>query len=307
MALGDVLLARFKHAVAQSLPPASCNTAAVAEALDALALLAAHAEAAPLLESLLAWRTTALGCGRFACEAVAAALTPCCRDAGEDDRRVVMLEAAFWDAVVALICEGESAGRPPPAHVSEALEGLAFDALLAAAALPPAEDGTASPLSTVAHARAEAAARAFGRLSLRRFEPVSARLLQELEARLRFDTSVARAEMAALAGALRCMHLPVRKSFTHVALSPLLLTCPRLAFSCRTTLPPRRFCVLPRRCAGHRSSRKALGGTRCALVLLRGWVQLLLCRDHALRLGRRRLLPCALKLWRGWPKRSASI
>ena len=135
-----------------------------------------------------------------------------CRDAGGDERRVVMLEAAFWDAVVALTCEGESATRPPPAHVSEALEGLAFDALFAAAALPPTEDGAASPLTTAAHARAEAAARAFGRLSLRRFEPVSTRLLQELEARLRVDTSAARAEMAELAGALRHMHLPVRMS-----------------------------------------------------------------------------------------------
>jgi len=214
MALGDVLLARFKHAVAQSLPPASGNSAAVAQALDALALLAAHAEAAPLLESLLAWRATALGCGRSTGLAVAVRpLTPRCRDAGEDERRVVMVEAAFWDAVVALTCEGESAARPPPVHVSEALEGLAFEALLAAAALPPAEDGTVSPISTAAHARAEAAARAFGRLSLRRFEPVCARLLQELEARLRLDTAAARAEMAALAGALRCMHLPVRKSF----------------------------------------------------------------------------------------------
>ena len=67
MALGDVLLARFKHAVAQSLPPSSGNTAAVAQALDALALLAARADAAPLLESLLAWRAAALGCGRSAC------------------------------------------------------------------------------------------------------------------------------------------------------------------------------------------------------------------------------------------------
>jgi hypothetical protein len=85
--------------------------------------------------------------------------------------------------------------------------------LFAAAALPPAEDGAATPLTTAAHARAEAAARAFGRLSLRRFEPVSTRLLQELEARLRVDTAAARAEMAELAGALRYMHLPVRKSF----------------------------------------------------------------------------------------------
>ena len=214
MALGDVLLARFKHAVAQSLPPSSGNAAAVAQALDALALLAAHAEAAPLLESLLAWRATALGCGRAVCEPGAAnAHTPRRRDAGGDERRVVVLEAAFWDAVVSLTCEGESAARPPPAHVSEALEGLAFDALFAAAALPPAEDGAASPLAAAAHARAEAAARAFGRLSLRRFEPVSARLLQELEARLRVDTAAARAEISELAGALRYMHLPVRKSF----------------------------------------------------------------------------------------------
>jgi hypothetical protein len=62
MPLGDVLLARFKHAVAQSLPPNSGGAAAVTQALDALALLAAHADAAPLLESLLAWRAAALGC-----------------------------------------------------------------------------------------------------------------------------------------------------------------------------------------------------------------------------------------------------
>ena len=61
MALGDVLLARFKHAVAQSLLPSGA-AGEVTQALDALTLLAAHADAAPLLESLLAWRAAAVGC-----------------------------------------------------------------------------------------------------------------------------------------------------------------------------------------------------------------------------------------------------
>ena len=96
--------------------------------------------------------------------------------------------------------------------MSEALEGLAFDALFAAAALQTAEDGAVSPLAAAAHARAEAAARALGRLSQRRFEAVTTRLLQELESRLRVDTPAARAEVSELAAALRYTHLPVRKA-----------------------------------------------------------------------------------------------
>jgi len=63
MAIGDALLARFKHAVAlhvAALPAGS--VAALAQVLDALTLLSPHAEAAPLLESLLAWRLGALRC-----------------------------------------------------------------------------------------------------------------------------------------------------------------------------------------------------------------------------------------------------
>jgi hypothetical protein len=65
MAIGDVLLARFKHAVALQLaaPAGSARDAsALPQVLEALSLLAAHAEAAPLLESLLAWRLGALRC-----------------------------------------------------------------------------------------------------------------------------------------------------------------------------------------------------------------------------------------------------
>jgi hypothetical protein len=36
------------------------------------------------------------------------------RDASGSDRRVFMLEAAFWEAVVALTSEDDSATRPPP-------------------------------------------------------------------------------------------------------------------------------------------------------------------------------------------------
>jgi hypothetical protein len=79
--------------------------------------------------------------------------------------------------------------------VSEALEALAFVALFAAA-----DDGS----------RAAAAARALGRLSQRRYEAVFARVLQELDARLRVDTPTARSEVSTLAGALKYLHLPVR-------------------------------------------------------------------------------------------------
>ena len=62
-AIGDALLGRFKQAVAQhvaALPAGSY--ASLAEALVALGLLSQHAEATPLLESLLAWRLGALRC-----------------------------------------------------------------------------------------------------------------------------------------------------------------------------------------------------------------------------------------------------
>lgn len=61
MGIGDALLARFKQAVALHLAALPAGTpAALAQVLDALALLSAHAEAMPLLESLLAWRLTAV-------------------------------------------------------------------------------------------------------------------------------------------------------------------------------------------------------------------------------------------------------
>jgi hypothetical protein len=72
MAIGDVLLARFKHAVAlqlAALPGGSRDASALPQVLEALSLLAAHAEAAPLLESLLAWRLGALRCVRARCAA----------------------------------------------------------------------------------------------------------------------------------------------------------------------------------------------------------------------------------------------
>ena len=121
-----------------------------------------------------------------------------------------MLETAFWEAVVALTSERKSATRPPPTHVSEALEALAFDALFAAAALPAVEGGAASPLTAAVRPRTLAAARALGRLSQLRFEAVTGRLLHELECRLRVDTPAARAEVTELAGALTHLHLPVR-------------------------------------------------------------------------------------------------
>jgi hypothetical protein len=69
MAIGDVLLARFKHAVSLQLAaapgtPREAPAASLAPVLEALALLAPHADAAPLLESLLAWRLGALRCVR---------------------------------------------------------------------------------------------------------------------------------------------------------------------------------------------------------------------------------------------------
>ena len=156
---------------------------------------------------------------------------PCCiavtvrlrRDAAGNDRRLFMLETAFWEAVAALTSEGDSATRPPPcvptdgcrsfccscmtsalltrscrAHVSEALEALAFEALFAAA-----DDGP----------RAAAAARALGRLSQRRYNAIFARVLHELDSRLRVDTPTARLEVSGLAGALEYLHLPVRWHF----------------------------------------------------------------------------------------------
>ena len=63
MAIGDALLARFKQAVALHLASLPAGTpAALAQVLDALALLSPHAEAVPLLESLLAWRLVAVRC-----------------------------------------------------------------------------------------------------------------------------------------------------------------------------------------------------------------------------------------------------
>jgi hypothetical protein len=64
MGIGDALLARFKQAVALHVAALPSGTpAALAQVLDALALLSPHAEAVPLLESLLAWRLAALRYG----------------------------------------------------------------------------------------------------------------------------------------------------------------------------------------------------------------------------------------------------
>jgi hypothetical protein len=138
------------------------------------------------------------------------------------------VEGAFWEAVCAL--SGEAEGRAPPAHVAEALEALAFDALLAppdALAASTLAASAAAPLAPAPPAPAwegERVARALGLLSRRRFAAVTARFLRELEARVRADSSAARAEVAALCRGLRHLHLPV---------SPL-----RAAWACAAHLTP---------------------------------------------------------------------
>lgn len=151
MAIGDALLARFKHAVTQQSSPAASavGAAQLSLVLDALSLLAPHAEAAPLLESLLAWRSSASPSGG----------------------RGGLLETAFWEAVCRL-----AGPHPPPAHVAEAVEALAVDALLQGDTPGGAE-------------AAERAARALGLLSPRRFDAIAARFIAELEARLKSDAS----------------------------------------------------------------------------------------------------------------------
>jgi len=65
MGIGDALLARFKQAVALHVAALPSGTpAALSPVLDALALLSPHAEAVPLLESLLAWRLAAVRYGQ---------------------------------------------------------------------------------------------------------------------------------------------------------------------------------------------------------------------------------------------------
>jgi len=108
-------------------------------------------------------------------------------------RRVSVVEAAFWEAVSRLAGEAAEERAPPPAHVSEALEALAFEALLCT------PEGDA----------AERVARALGLLSRRRFAAVTARFLAELEARLRVDSNATRDQVAQLCRGLRFLHLPV--------------------------------------------------------------------------------------------------
>jgi hypothetical protein len=130
-------------------------------------------------------------------------------------RRAGAVESAFWEAVCALAGEG----RAPPAHVAEALEALAFEALLAQPEPPPgAPPG--------AHASEEGArvARALGALSRRRFDAVTRRFLAELEARTRQDAHAARVEVAHLCRGLRHLHLPVSLPCTHA----LMPACPAL-------------------------------------------------------------------------------
>ena len=139
---------------------------------------------------------------------------------------------------------GEAEGRAPPVHVAEALEALAFDALLAPPPSPaPAESDEAERERTV---------RALGLLSRRRFEAVTQRCLRELEARLRTDTAAARADVAALARAMRHLHLPVRLDAWRDVSCAAVLTHSTVRSSpvCRRAPRPRRPCAPQRRCAG---------------------------------------------------------
>jgi len=173
VAIGDALLARFKKAVALHVAalPAG-DAAALAAALDALALLSSHPEATPLLESLLAWRLNALR------EATTGS-------AESARRRVLAVETAFWEAVSRLLqpegaLEAPSLRLAPPLHVCEALEALAFEALLAS---PPPDSGACERLG-----------RAVGSLSLlpARLLPLSQRFFDALDVRQRMDSAPAR-------------------------------------------------------------------------------------------------------------------
>jgi len=166
-AIGDALLARYKQAVAAhvaALP--SGAPSALSEALVALGLLAQHAEAAPLLETLVAWRLGAL-------REAAAGSSESAR------RRTAAVESAFWSSVCSLAPASPAPpGCAPPVHVSEALEALAFEALLAG---PEAE-------------AAELLARALGGLAQLpgRLAALTQRFGEALEARVRVDTPAAR-------------------------------------------------------------------------------------------------------------------
>jgi hypothetical protein len=104
------------------------------------------------------------------------------------------VDAAFWEAVSRLVASDDRPA-PPPAHVSEALEALAFDVLLT--------------LTSDAEA-VERVSRVLGHLSARRVPALTARLVAQLEARLKVDSSSARDQVAVLCRGLRHMRLSVR-------------------------------------------------------------------------------------------------
>ena len=214
MAIGDALLARFKQAVALHLASLPAGTpAALAQVLDALALLSPHAEAVPLLESLLAWRLVAVRCvllcfpGTCLLPAHPPHSLPLLSEvsAASDGGRkwLAEVDAAFWEAVSRLVASDDRPA-PPPAHVSEALEALAFDVLLT--------------LTSDSEA-VERVARVLGHLSARRVPALTARLVAQLEARLKVDSSSARDQVAVLCRGLRHMRLSVR-AFRGVARQP---------------------------------------------------------------------------------------
>ena len=213
MAIGDALLARFKQAVALHLASLPAGTpAALAQVLDALALLSPHAEAVPLLESLLAWRLVAVRCVLLCFPGtcllpIHPLLLPLLSEvsAASDGgrKRLAEVDAAFWEAVSRLVASDDRPA-PPPAHVSEALEALAFDVLLT--------------LTSDSEA-VERVARVLGHLSARRVPALTARLVAQLEARLKVDSSSARDQVAVLCRGLRHMRLSVR-AFRGVARQP---------------------------------------------------------------------------------------
>ena len=222
MAIGDALLARFKQAVALHLASLPAGTpAALAQVLDALALLSPHAEAVPLLESLLAWRLVAVRCVNSASRARAANSPPlvlppllqrrevsATSDGGK--KRLAEVDAAFWEAVSRLVASDDRPA-PPPAHVSEALEALAFDVLLTLTSDTDAVDRVS---------------RVLGHLSARRVPSLTTRLVAQLEARLKVDSSAARDQVAVLCRGLRHMRLSVRVCVWGCRRLPRLYTLP---------------------------------------------------------------------------------
>jgi hypothetical protein len=111
-------------------------------------------------------------------------------------KRVAEVDAAFWEAVSRLVASDEGPA-PPPAHVSEALEALAFDVLLSLASDTAAIDRVC---------------RVLGQLSRRRVPALTNRLATELEGRIKLDASSAREQVACLCRGLTRLRLSVRAS-----------------------------------------------------------------------------------------------